>query len=117
MTHETTDSALADAIWWFHGFKAAAQASDAMCDPTRDLGTKLRNARDWLSGLARGESRFLGLNEREHAIVLTEHEFEVIMDGLRGTAEEMAEAREKSMAIYRRFQAEQRERANTEVPF
>lgn len=79
MTHEQADSALADAIWWFKGFRAA----HADNDPTCGMADDLRNARNWLSRLARGKTRLLGLTERAQGVVLTEYEFEVVFDALR----------------------------------
>lgn len=81
MTHEQADSALADAIWWFRGYKASRPTDEY--DQSFDLGTALLSARTWLKRLARGKTRLLGLNEREQGVALTYYEFEVIFDALR----------------------------------
>ena len=84
MTHKAADNALAEAIWWLKGFRAAHPDSD----PTCGMEDGLRAARDWLSGLAHGRTRLLGLSDHAQGLALTEHEFEVMYDGLRATADD-----------------------------
>lgn len=78
INHTTVHNWLADAIWWFKGFKAR-QPADAE-DATEGLGESLRKARIWLRDLGKEDHRLLGLNEREVRIVITEGEFEQIRD-------------------------------------
>lgn len=84
MTHEQADNALADAIWWFRGYKASRPTDDY--DQSFDLGGALHSARTWLKRLARGKTRLFGLTEREEAVALTYGEFEVLYDALRERA-------------------------------
>lgn len=116
------DSRLADAIWWFHGFNAAVQpsANDFTETPVSvDLASGLRGVRAWLIGLAKGRTRLIGTTERDLAGVLTEHELEVIHDGLRVTAEpsERDAAREIVAKVLKQIGLEYREMMQGEVPF
>lgn len=117
--HTSADALLADAIWWFKGFRAA-QSADAG-DPTDDLGNSLRRVREWLNRLPLGLNRLLGTDERSFACVITEYELEVIIDGLRGnTNEDRDLALAKAREIYTQFAAECKEvtaRFKVEVPF
>lgn len=117
--HTSADALLADAIWWFKGFRAA-QPADAS-DPTDDLGNSLRRVREWLNRLPLGLSRLLGTSDRAYACVITEHELEVIIDGLRGNSNEDRDAAlNKVREIHKQFAAELTEvtaRTHVELPF
>lgn len=117
--HTSADALLADAMWWFKGFRAA-QPADAG-DPTDDLGNSLRRVREWLNRLPLGLNRLLGTSERNFACVITEHELEVIIDGLRSnTNEDRDLALEKVREIHKQFVAECKEvaaRPKVELPF
>jgi len=119
VNHTTADALIADAIWWFKGFRAA-QPADAS-DPTDNLGHSLLRVREWLNRLPLGVSRLLGTSERTFACVITEHELEVIIEGLIcRTKEDRDAALEKARAIHKQFMAECKEvTAHTyaEVPF
>lgn len=105
INHSSADAMIADAIWWFKGFRAA-QPADAS-DPTDNLGEGLRSVREWLDRLPLGLNRLLGTNERNFACVITEHELEVIMDGLnRNTIEDRDLALAKVREIYKQFASE-----------
>jgi hypothetical protein len=85
-THENHDAALADALWWFRGFNAAHAALQVSGSPftgAEGLDHHLREVRDWLKALSAGKRRVLGMTDRERAIVLTEAEFERVLDGYR----------------------------------
>jgi hypothetical protein len=107
-SHELADSTLADALWWFRGYAAARQTDEH--DQTFGLAEKLRRARQWLSSLASGEKRLVGLHERELGIVLTEGEFEMVYDALRfgdrTPKEEIEQIVGKLRYAYDRFSAE-----------
>lgn len=109
MTHEATDNALADALWWFRGY-SASQPVDAY-DRTHDLAGALLTARNWLKRLALGRTRLLGLDDRNCAVVLTEHEFEVLDDATRenATNEEREAGREVIRGVFAAFRAERKE--------
>lgn len=110
MTPNQADSLLADALWWFKGFRAA-QPVDSV-DPTDALSDSLRNVRQWLIGLSQGHRRLLGTNERQYAVVLTEAEFERIYDGLKHrTVEDLDLGLTTAKAILEQFTAERREAA------
>lgn len=119
VSHTSADALLADAIWWFKGFRAA-QPADAS-DPTDDLGNSLLRVREWLDRLPLGLNRLLGTSDRAYACVITEHELEVIIDGLRGNSNEDRDlALTKVREIHKQFVAECKEftaRINPEVPF
>lgn len=109
MSHEKTDSTLADAIWWLHGFRAACDGRDQFSsDPTRGLGDDLRAARDWIKGLAHTRTRLIGLDDRNQAFVITEAEFEVLFDGLRegATPEDQNLGRAAALKIIEAVKAE-----------
>lgn len=108
MNHTEADNLLADALWWFKGFRAA-QPADAR-DPTEALGDSLRSVREWLNRLPLGLNRLLGTSERTFACVITEHELEVIIDGLReNTGEDRELALAKVREIHKQFVAECKE--------
>lgn len=119
INHSTADNLIADAIWWLKGFRAA-QPADAS-DPTDNLGASLLRVREWLNRLPLGVSRLLGANERTFACVITEHELEVIIDGLRSnTNEDRDLALTKVREIHKQFIAECNEvtaRVYVEMPF
>ena len=120
MSHEQADSALADMIWWFRGFRAATVNSDPLAptDQTFDLAGAALTTRTWLKRLARGKARLLGINDSERAIVLTEAEFDTIFDGLReGAIDCVLPARELVMRVLREFQAEANELRRGGVDF
>lgn len=120
-SHKASAALLADALWWFKGYRAGAQQIEAWgnSDPTEGLGDGLRGVREWLCQLARGSRRVLGVEERTLAIVMTEAEFERIYDGLRGHSgpADRALARETAETILREFQREQRETPDDDIPF
>lgn len=121
-SHEQSDALLADATWWLKGFRAGAQQIEAWgnSDPTDGIGCGLLAVRDWLSRLARGKRRVLGMDDRNLAVVLTEAEFERLYDGLRGHAgdADRALARETAETIWREFVAERREpKEDGQIPF
>lgn len=119
MNHETTDSTLADAIWWFHGFAAASPRTtgpfEEPCDVTHDLAAQLRNARDWIKNLAVGHRRSIGLDDANLACAVREGELEILRDGLRLGADEREreEAFELTTRIFDQFHDERK----PEVPF
>lgn len=118
MTHQQTDNTLADAIWWLKGFRAARPDTDT--DPSCDLGSDLLSARIWLRRLALGKSRMLGLSDHTRAVVLTEHEFEVIYDALRieADAAEQQDGRDQIAKVYQEFTAERKDAGKEEgLPF
>ena len=116
MNHTDADNALADVLWWLRGFEAATTSDHD--DTVHDLWTGLRNIRNWLSEMARGGHRLLGLSENARAIVITEAEFEAILDGLQRNTEEDREAgRQTARAIFDQYAREARELANPTVPF
>lgn len=103
--HETADNTLADVLWWLRGYAAAKD--DAR---TADLAEQLVNVRNWLFALAGGEKRLLGTNERAFGVALTEHEFEVLVDGVRSDnpSNDRDEALRISKLIVNRLHAEQK---------
>lgn len=118
--HEQADSALADALWWLKGF-AAARPEDHECTAA-DLADKLRDTRQWLGHLSLGDKRLLGTNERCFAVVLTEHEYEVLVDGLRSdrSSEDHAQAANYAAKITNQLNEERKrfvDDSNPEVPF
>lgn len=119
VNHTSADALLADAIWWFKGFRAA-QPADAS-DPTDALGHSLLRVREWLNRLPLGLNRLLGTDERTFACVITEHELEVIIEGLLcHTKEDRYQALEKAREIHKQFMAECKAvsaRTKVEVPF
>lgn len=117
-SHLSADEQIADAIWWFKGFRAAMKLEDR--DETDGLAENLRRLRDWLGGLPYGFTRLVGTADCALGCVLTEAEFEQVFDALRGTDEE----REVGLATMRRvldqFSNERRDLANArnkEIPF
>lgn len=105
VNHTSADALLADAIWWFKGFRAA-QPADAS-DPTDALGHSLLRVREWLNRLPLGLNRLLGTDERTFACVITEHELEVIIDGLLcNDSKDREQALEKAREIHGQFLAE-----------
>ncbi|MBB4859674.1 hypothetical protein HNO88_003003 [Novosphingobium chloroacetimidivorans] len=106
MRHEDADNALADALWWFRGFRAAqpTEASDA----TFDMQSKLLDARNWLKRLAEGKRRVLGLGEPEQGIVITYAEFERLYDGLRHGIEDREVGVATAKQILEEYRAELR---------
>jgi hypothetical protein len=119
-SHETTDSALADALWWFRGFAATRQTGEH--DQTFGLAEKLKRARSWLNSLASGEKRLVGLHERELGIVLTEGEFEMVYDALRfgdrTPKEEVEQIVGKLRYAYERFSTERSAmKYDPDIPF
>jgi len=115
MTHEAADNALADALWWFRGFKAA-QSPDAS-DATFDMQAKLLETRNWLKRLAEGKSRVLGIGEPEQAVVITYAELERLFDGLRGGIADREVGIATAKQILTEYQAEHRAARKSEVPF
>lgn len=61
VSHTSADALLADAIWWFKGFRAA-QPADAS-DPTDDLGNSLLRVREWLDRLPLGLIKLRGTSD------------------------------------------------------
>lgn len=86
-------------------------------------GHSLRQVRIWLDSLSEGRVRLLGTHERAFAVVLTEHEFEVLCDGIpREVSEDPDVLAVQTMRtkIITQLRAEQRAFANErnkEVPF
>lgn len=121
-SHEQCDALLADATWWFKGFRAGAQQIEAWgnSDPTDGIGHGLLRVREWLSQLARGKRRVLGMNDRNLGVAMSEAEFERIYDGLRDHSGDgdRALARETAEKVWREFVAERREPKDDEqIPF
>ena len=119
--HEQADRALADALWWLKGFAAAAPNEHAS-NTAAGMAESLRDIRQWLGNLSLGDRRLLGTNERCFAVVLTEHEFEVLVDGLRSDANSNDHAQAANYAAKITNQlTEERKRfnddRNPEVPF
>lgn len=119
MNPSNADDQLADALWWLKGFAAAQPIDDR--GETLAMAESLRLIRDWLDRLSQGFDRLLGQNEHTFACVLTEHEIEVIIDGLRSdVGEDRKIGLEKALAIYKHFDVERRKllnSRNSEVPF
>lgn len=119
--HETASAALADAIWWFKGYRAGAQQIEAwsMSDPTEGMGDALRGVREWLGQMAQGKRRVLGTDKRSLAMVMTEAEFERLFDGLHTHSGEAdrALARETAERILNEFRAEWRKQPDEDLPF
>lgn len=118
------DDALADAIWWFHGFKAAIGIASVLSpfgetDQTRGLGDKMLAVRERLCRLAEGKARAIGSKEQEMALSLTENEFDRIRDALSpmGTEDERAAAFKMANEIGAAFDQERASAFNPEVPF
>ncbi|MXP24852.1 hypothetical protein GRI39_02165 [Altererythrobacter indicus] len=91
ITPNFADGTLKDAIWWFYGFEAAQPYSEAALDThtkSRDLAEKLNSVCRWLSRLAEGKQRVIGVDERTMALAITEHEMEALLDGLKGKPSE-----------------------------
>lgn len=119
--HEQADSALADALWWLKGFAAAAPNEHAS-DTAAGMADSLREIRQWLGSLSLGDKRLLGTNERCFAVVLTEHEYEVLVDGLRSdrSSEDHAQAANYAAKITNQLNEERKrfvDDRNPEVPF
>ena len=115
----TADNALADVLWWLKGFAAAHPPEER--GEVAAMAENLRQIRQWLGSLEIGDKCLLGQNEFTFACVLTEHELEVIIDGLRSTdGPSMLAALEKTQAIYKQFDGERRallNGRNPEIPF
>ncbi|WP_334656964.1 hypothetical protein [Sphingomonas panaciterrae] len=121
-THENHDAALADALWWFRGFNAAHAAlqatGGAAFTGAEGLDHHLREVRGWLKELSTGKRRVLGMSERERAIVLTEAEFERVLDGLRSTnAVDVNAGRATVEAVFAEVRAEVKQADEDEVAF
>jgi hypothetical protein len=118
----TADNSLADVIWWLKGFAAAQPAEERnLRGEVAAMQENLRRVREWLDRLPVGLTRVLGRDQHTFACVLTEHELEVIIDGLRSnTNEDRDQALEKVRAIHKQFSNECREmtaRRDPEAPF
>lgn len=83
------DDQIADALWWLRGFAAAIPADDRGIPEL--LCRNLLEIRRWLNKLSEGRTRLLGTHERAFALVLTEYEFEVLVDGITREASEDAD--------------------------
>lgn len=119
--HEQADSALADALWWLKGFAAAAPNEHAS-NTAAGMAESLRDIRQWLGSLSLGDKRLLGTNERCFAVVLTEHEYEVLIAALRSerSSEERADAAHYAAKITNQLNEERKrfvDDGNPEVPF
>ena len=91
----------------------------AETDPSQGLGPSLRNVRDWISALAAGSKRMLGISERRLGCAITKAELERIFEGLREQAsdDERLIARTTITAILLEFQAERTSAFDDEAPF
>lgn len=116
----TAPDRIADAIWWLKGFSAAQKSRERSY--TDSMARTLGEVKMWLERLPYGLERLIGQNERALACVITEHELEVIIDGLRGDANDRELALTKVRAIHTRFREEAKEHfrsqpENSEVVF
>lgn len=118
------DDALADAIWWFHGFKAAIGIASVLSpfgetDQTHGLGDKMLAVRERMSRLAEGKARAIGSTEREMSIAITEAEFDRMRDAFQpnATDDDRKGAKEIADTIWRQFEHERASAFNPEAPF
>lgn len=116
---QTAEDRIADALWFLKGFAAAASNEGA--DTALELANGLREIRRWIHAISSGDLRLIGTDERNFCIVLAEHEYEKLVDGVRSKdARDIAIATELSKQITQRVQVEQEEfrnRHSPEVPF
>lgn len=114
--HEKADAALADARWWLSGFEAAAVSG--VDEVAHRLWRGLQDVRQWIVDLSTGERRILGLNDRQRAVVLTEAEFECLVDAIK-VPEERERQRAEALIeqVFREMQAELSELNQTDLPF
>lgn len=117
---QTADDRIADALWFLKGFAAAANSDSA--ETAGDLARALNEVRQWINAISSGDLRLIGTDERNFYIVLAEHEYEKLIDGLRSGvgAEDHAIAVALNSRIVEQFRAEQKAFVNRrvgEVPF
>ena len=116
---QTADDRIADALWFLKGFAAAANSESA--DTAADLANALREVRNWINAISSGDLRLIGTDERNFYIVLAEHEYEKLVDGVRSKGGPDWEiAVELYNQITQRVRVEQdefRRRRSDEVPF
>lgn len=82
MNLSKADNLLSDALCWFRGFAAACRSDDS--DPTMHLHASLMSVREWLAKVSKGEVRSVGYSSAVAACVLTEVEFDRLIDALAG---------------------------------
>ncbi len=116
---QTADDRIADALWFLKGFAAAANSESA--ETAADLANALREVRNWINAISSGDLRLIGADERNFYIVLAEHEYEKLVDGVRSKdGPDWEIATELSKQITRALHLEQEEfrhRRSPEVPF
>lgn len=115
----TADDRIADALWFLKGFAAASNSGSSAT--AADLADKLNQVRRWINAISSGELRLLGTDERNFYIVLAEHEYEKLFDGVMGADQRDREiGKEVLKLIHPQIDAERRAFANRnsiEVPF
>lgn len=116
---QTADDRIADALWFLKGFAAAANSESSYT--ALDLANALREVRNWINAISSGDLRLIGTDERNFYIVLAEHEYEKLVDGVRSKGgPEVGIATAIFRQITARVRVEQEElrrRHSPEVPF
>lgn len=77
------DDRIADAVWFFKGMAAAARDEDSAAQ-VNALAENLGLVRRWLADIGDGDQRLLGRHEGDLRVILAEHEFEKMVDAIRG---------------------------------
>ncbi|MFZ5743434.1 MAG: hypothetical protein ACOY7T_03005 [Pseudomonadota bacterium] len=77
------DDRIADAIWFFKGMAAAARDEDT-ASQVNALAESLGEVRRWMADIGDGDQRLLGRHEGDLRVILAEHEFEKMVDAIRG---------------------------------